>query len=472
MAGIGFELKKLFEKRGGINKLRATFYSGIVIAGPMLMGAVLLFGQKYLSIRFGASSHEQDLIIVITTYSLLFPLLLTSLFSYTISRYIADKLYIKDYSSILNSMYGLILPLLCVGSVGWAIFIYLSELPLLHGILSFILFCSAIMVWVQITYITAIKYYKDILIGFFIGIFSGLLVGACLFLFAHVEIVSAFLAAACFAYGIMLTIYTLVLHKHFPLGNKPSFEFFKWVKKYPSLTLVGFFTTLGLFIHLMLMWKSPWGAQVIGLFYHAPMHDIPAFFAFLSILVTTVNFVTSVEVNFYPKYRLYFGLINNGGSLVDINKAYDEMLIVLKQELFYLALRQMFTTIIAIIIGSEIISNLGFGFTNEMIGLFRVLCLGYAFYAIGNSIMLVLLYFVDFKGAVFCGFSLLLVNTLVTRYTITLSSNYYGFGLLAAGLMMCLVALSRLTYYTTHLDYYIYCRQPIFTREKQIKENR
>ena len=466
MAGIGFELKKLFAKKGGINKLRATLYSSVVIAGPMLMGAVLLFGQKYLSIHFGASSHEQDLIIVITTYSLLFPLLLTSLLSYTISRYIADKLYIKEYTSILSSMYGVILTLLCIGAVGWAIFLVLSELPLAHGILSFILFCSALVVWVQITYITAIKYYKDILIGFFVGIFSGLLVGICLFVFAHVEIVAAFLAAACFAYGIMLTIYTLVLHKHFPLGKSHSFEFFKWIKKYPSLSLVGFFTTLGLFIHLMLMWKSPWGVQVIGLFYHAPMHDIPAFFAFLSILVTTVNFVTSVEVNFYPRYRLYFGLINNGGSLIDIKKAYDEMMIVLKQELFYLALRQMFATIIVIIIGSEIISNLGFGFTNEMIGLFRVLCLGYAFYSIGNSIMLVLLYFVDFKGAVFCGFSLLLVNTIVTRYTITLTSNFYGFGLLVAGLIMCMVAWSRLSYYTNHLDYYIFCRQPIFTREK------
>ena len=466
MAGIGFELKKLFSKRGGIYKIRAVLYSSIVIAGPMIMGAVLLFGQKYISLRLGASSYEQDLIIVITTYSLLFPLLLTSLLSYTISRYIADKLYENDYESILPSMYGLILILLSIGGVGWGIFLYLSDIPLIYAILSFTLFCTALVVWVQITYITAIKYYTDIITGFFVGVFSGLLVGVCMFAFLHVEIVTAFLACACVAYGIMFMMYSLVLHKYFPLGSKKPFEFIRWIKKYPSLSLVGFFTTLGLFIHLMLMWKSPWGVQVIGLFYHAPMHDIPAFFAFLSILVTTVNFVTSVEVNFYPKYQLYFSLINKNGSLTDIKKAYEEMLIVLKQELFYLALRQMFTTIITIIVGSEIISNLGFGFTNEMIGLFRVLCLGYAFYAIGNSIMLILLYYVDFKGAVFCGFTLLLVNTIGTLYTITLSSNFYGFGLLCAGLMMSLVAWIRLSYYTSNLDYYIFCKQPIFNYDE------
>lgn len=464
MAGIGFELKKLFARKGGFFKLRAMLYSSIVVAGPMIMGAVLLFGQKYLSIRFGAGSYQQDLLIVITTYSLLFPLLLTSFFSYTLSRYIADKLYIKEYNSILSSMYGLILLLLCIGSVGWGIFLYISQLPLLYAVLSFTLFCSAIVVWVQIVYITAIKYYNSILIGFILGVITGLLTGVLLSI-SGVEVVAAFLAAACIAYGIMLMVYARVLHKHFPIRWKKSFEFLKWLREFPSLSLVGFFTTLGLFIHLMLMWKSPWGVQVIGLFYHAPMHDIPAFFAFTTILVTTVNFVTSVEVNFYPKYQLYLGLINHGGSLIDIKKAYSEMLIVLKQELFYLLLRQMFATIIAIIVGSEIISNLGLGFTNEMIGLFRVLCIGYAFYAFGNSMMLILLYFVDFVGAIFSGLSLLVVNWIGTLITISLSSNYYGFGLLVAGLVMCIVTWVRMVLYTQRLDYHIYCKQPIFVKK-------
>jgi uncharacterized membrane protein len=101
-----------------------------------------------------------------------------------------------------------------------------------------------------------------------------------------------------------------------------------------------------------------------------------------------------------------------------------------------------------------------------MVGLFRVLCLGYAFYAMGNSMMLILLYFVDFKGAVLSGFTLLLVNTICTLYTISLSSNYYGFGFLVAGLMMCLVALSCLAYYTKRLDYFIFCRQPILSSDE------
>jgi uncharacterized membrane protein len=38
MAGIGFELKKLFSGNSILLKLRANLFSGIVIAGPMIMG--------------------------------------------------------------------------------------------------------------------------------------------------------------------------------------------------------------------------------------------------------------------------------------------------------------------------------------------------------------------------------------------------------------------------------------------------
>ena len=76
MAGIGFELKKLFSENSIFMKLRANIFSGVVIAGPMIMGAMLLLGVKYIAVTAGAPIHEQDLLIVIITYSLLFSLLL------------------------------------------------------------------------------------------------------------------------------------------------------------------------------------------------------------------------------------------------------------------------------------------------------------------------------------------------------------------------------------------------------------
>ena len=44
MAGIGFELKKLFKRRGLFAAFRAYGYAGVVCTGPMLLGIVLLLG--------------------------------------------------------------------------------------------------------------------------------------------------------------------------------------------------------------------------------------------------------------------------------------------------------------------------------------------------------------------------------------------------------------------------------------------
>ena len=43
MAGIGFELKKLFEKRGLFASIRAYGVGIAVCAGPMLLNVALLF---------------------------------------------------------------------------------------------------------------------------------------------------------------------------------------------------------------------------------------------------------------------------------------------------------------------------------------------------------------------------------------------------------------------------------------------
>lgn len=41
MAGIGFELKRLFRRKGLFATMRAYGYAGIVCTGPMLLGVLL-----------------------------------------------------------------------------------------------------------------------------------------------------------------------------------------------------------------------------------------------------------------------------------------------------------------------------------------------------------------------------------------------------------------------------------------------
>lgn len=466
MAGIGFELKKLFAKQGLLLQARANLYASIVVAGPMLMGALFLLGARYISAFGGASIHQQDLIVVIITYSLLFSLILTSTLLFVLSRFVADMLYIEEYGRILPSMYGAISFFLVVGSICWAIFLFFSGLEFSYAIYSFILFCEGIVAWVQISYISALKEYRGILLGFLLGVMSGLII-SLLLIFIKYEVVAALLAGTCVAYGVLIIYFTIELHQFFPMGSGSSLKFLEWIDKYPQLPFVGFFSTFGLFIHLLLMWTSPWGVQVQGLFYHAPRHDIPALLAFVTSLSSAVNFVTSVEVNFYPKYRLYFSLLNGDGSLSNIEKAYDEMMDVLKQEIFYLAIRQVFVTLFSITLVGEMLSYLKLGFTASMIEMFRVLSVGYGIYAIGNVLMLFLLYFSSNTDALWAAFSFAFFNTVGTWYTLSLPQAYYGFGFVFAGVVLYLVAIQLLFSYTNRLDYYIFTKQPVFFVQKK-----
>ena len=150
----------------------------------------------------------------------------------------------------------------------------------------------------------------------------------------------------------------------------------------------------------MIIWAGPIGVQVKGLFYGAPYHDVPALIAFLTILVTSVNFVVSVEVNFYPRYRDYYSLFNDGGVVGDIVVAEEEMLATLNRELRFCALKQLFVTAAVISLETTVLSALPLGFNNLMHGYFRTLCVGYGLYAVGNTLLLILLYFTDYKGAV------------------------------------------------------------------------
>lgn len=466
MAGIGFELKKLFSKNGIILNARANLYAGVVVAGPMIMGVLLLLGTRFIARLGDASNHQQDMIMVIITYSLLFSLLLSALLLFVLARYVADMLYIHAYERILPSLYGSVSLLLAVGAVLWSIFLYFSGLDIKYSIYAFILFCEGLVVWIQINYITAIKEYRTTLVGFFLGILIGLLIGLLLVKLKY-DVVASLLAGACIAYGLLIIHFTLALHKFFPIGSGSPLKFLEWIDEYPHLVFVGFLSMLALFGHLMVMWSGPWGASVVGLFYHAPQYDIPALYAFITCLVTAVNFVTSVEVNFYPKYRLYFSLLNENGSLSDIERAYEDMLTVLKQELLHMAIPQISVTIVTIIVIGEVLVYFPLGFTSVMIGTFRILCVGYGAYAIGNSFMLFLLYFASNENALWSVIPFVFISILGTFFTLSLSESFYGFGFVVASVVYYLVADIRLFAYTARLDFHILTKQPVFIAKRR-----
>ena len=142
------------------------------------------------------------------------------------------------------------------------------------------------------------------------------------------------------------------------------------------------------------------------------------------------------------------------------------MMYVMERELAYTAKRQLYTTAIAISLGTLILHALPLGFDALMDGYFRILCVGYGLYAVGNVLMLMLLYFTDYKGAGIASISYALVTTIGSLLALRLPRRYVGFAFAIGGMVYFCVSWVRLNAYTRRLPYHILSTQPFVAVRK------
>ena len=408
----------------------------------MILGVIMLAGVSLTARLAGMEAHDRELMNCMLTYSLLVSLSITSWFNMVTTRYVSDMLYEEKLDKVMPSLYGSCSIMLVAGAVLYGVFLWFSGVPLIYQILCLWFSLILIVVWMEMVYLTALKDYKGIVLAFTISLMLG------------------FLCALILVYGTLMVWYYKLLLDYFPKSEGSKYTFLRWFDRYKSLAFTGGFINIGLFAHLVIMYFGPLQIQVEGLFYGAPAHDVPALFAFFSILITTINFVTSVEVRFYPSYRNYYSLFNDNGSIRDIEQAETEMLTILKQELTFSGHKQLISTILFVVFGSYVLEWLSLGFTDTSIGIFRFLCTGYGIYAISNSIMLILLYFEDYTGALLGTMAFAAVSVVATILQILFGSvNFFGLGFLLGGIVFYFIVWLRLEWYTRRLPYFLLWRK-------------
>ncbi len=144
------------------------------------------------------------------------------------------------------------------------------------------------------------------------------LIGILLIFVLHWDITVALLTGVCCGYGILMVWYFALLYRYFPEGTGSTFSFLRWFDRFPQLALVGFFVTTACLAIWSSCGQAPWACRCgVCITARRPM-IFPRWWRFFSILITTINFTTSVETRFYPQYKTYFSLFNDGGALEDI----------------------------------------------------------------------------------------------------------------------------------------------------------
>jgi uncharacterized membrane protein len=464
MAGIGFELKKLFAKKGVLNSAKAYGYAAVICTGPMLFGFILLLAITGLCVWVDADMQTRESLICMITYTLFASVMITSFFSMVVTRYVADMLFEENDHAVLPAFWGSSALMMALGSVLYGAFLTFSGASFGQGFLCFVLLNELILVWNAMNFLSAIKDYKGIFLSFLVSVVVSVLLGALL-LFLGLPVIESLLFAVMVGYGMMLILDVILLHRYFPHTTRGAFTFLRWVDGFCPLAFSSLFLNVGMFAHIFIMWFSDIGTRINGLFYSAPWYEVPALLAYMTALITTVNFVVSVEVNFYPKYRNHYSLYNDKGTIDNIKQSERDMIKTLKTELFYTSLKQLLFTAVIVALGGYLLDMVPLGFNEIMRGYFRTLCVAYGVYAIGNMLMLILLYFTDYIGALIGTVVFAASSVLLTIVSLFFSNVYYGFGFLFAALIFATVTAVRLNYFTKRLPYFILAVQPLVGRD-------
>lgn len=169
MAGVGFELNKLFAKNSKKSWFGGCFWSSLSCCGSMFLSFILLFFINMLVTKYNIIGINTNVFTTYVTNIVLFSMLIYSLFSYVIARYLADLIYENKLDKIMSSFYGIIFIILLFANMIFIPILIMCRLPFLFSIILIMFFSTLLCTWVIVGYVTILKYYKKICMAFIWG---------------------------------------------------------------------------------------------------------------------------------------------------------------------------------------------------------------------------------------------------------------------------------------------------------------
>src|SRR5680860_1205234 len=130
MAGIGFELKKLFKDSGFFSNLRAYAYSALVSLGPFIMCTVVIVIIMQFLEFMDFPFKDRELFISSVVYAFVFSQIIASGFKMLITRFIADMLYSEKFEFIMPSLYGVLSIAVPLSGIAGMLFFWNSPLQI------------------------------------------------------------------------------------------------------------------------------------------------------------------------------------------------------------------------------------------------------------------------------------------------------------------------------------------------------
>lgn len=181
MAGIGFELRKMFsESESTFGDLKAIAYSTLISVGPWLITAVSLNLLLYIAKGYIALRSERILFMATVVYSFIFSQLLVSPWQYIVTRYISDCIYEKKTHELRGAFIGIMKLTIIVSFLVARIYLHYSPLTLFYKGVATTLFTLLGASWICMSFVSVLKNYRFVAYSYIAGNILAVILGIVL----------------------------------------------------------------------------------------------------------------------------------------------------------------------------------------------------------------------------------------------------------------------------------------------------
>lgn len=460
MAGIGFELRKLFKDRTGFGYAKAYAWTGMVTTGPFFIMAFLVLSVQLLYDFFEISPLEKNLYVMSVVYSFLFSQIVGSGFTMVATRFVADKLYVRDVGAVISSLYGIIACAITAGAVFGIAFFAWASLDFFLELTTYIFYLEMMLVLILNTYVSALHNYTYIVGAYAYGMLTSV-IGTWLMLMCGPREYALVGTMAFMDLGAFVIVALLFRNIYLFFGeeNYRYFDFIDYFSTKKILFATSFLYALGLYAHSFIIWLGPMGVCLAETYYFQPPYDVSTFFAYLSILPSMMLFVVTTEINFYGKFRRYLMFITTKGNYKEISDSRDDMVSTLWAEIRNIFDFQLVSAFCFIAVGNVVLPQFGLAFYG--VDIYNLLVLSAFCVAIVQAVLLMLLYLEDRTGAFLTACILFVTGVIFNLMCIYVGESSYGLGAFASSFVTMVFALIRLHLYSKHIDYHMFCSQPV-----------
>ncbi|MBI2645554.1 MAG: exopolysaccharide Pel transporter PelG [Deltaproteobacteria bacterium] len=455
MAGIGFRLKKFLSDDTYTGLIKGYFFGSVLSSGPWIftifsLAVIQLFAARYLTIQ------EADTFTTSITYTFAFSLITFGLMEMVITRYLADKLFLREGRILFASFISILSPVLLFQVILASLLYVFTDFSLSYKFAGIALHVLISSLWVVMIFLSATKNYIAIAISF--------LAGAIVSALASVEFSRNFGVTGALvgvALGQAVTLSGLVwrLYREFHFYPFFSNEIFHYYRKHSSLIWVGFLYNAGLWVDKILFWYLGPSTRISGPFYNDELYGSALYLAYITMIPALTIFLVKIETSFYIAFRAFYQAIEAKKGLKDLLKIKEQLILSLRTSARPLVTFQTGLCICCVVFAPTILNF--FRLRQELVAIFQIGTIGVFFQVLMVIMGIIILYFNGIQKVIFLYATFFVTNLIFSLLTLKWGFPTYGYGFTAACFIGFMMAYRLHEQQIQNFDYETFFYQPI-----------